>query len=188
MTDEFTWYVTRATGLVSWALLAAATIWGLLLTSRLLERRPSPAWLLDLHRHLGNLTLALTVIHVAAIALDDFVDYTIAELLVPFISDHDAVAVGLGVISLWLLAVVQVTSWARRRLDQRLWRRAHLLSAPLVILATLHGWMIGTDLGNPIVIVVGLVLAAEILVITALRLRYGRRELPRAIHMADQPA
>ena len=177
VTDEFTWHLTRTTGLLGWVLLGVATIWGLLLTSRLLERRPSPAWLLDLHRHLGNLTILLTVIHVAAIYVDDFVDYTLAELLVPFISDEETTAVGLGVVAFWLLCLVQVSSWVRRRLDQRLWRRLHLLSAPLVVLVPVHGWLVGTDADNPIVVIVSLVLIAEILMILALRVRYGRRPL-----------
>ena len=175
MTDEFTWYVARATGLLAWVLVAVATIWGLLLTSRLLERRPSPAWLLDLHRHLGNLTIVLTVIHVGAIYVDDFVDYTSAELLVPFVSDEETTAVALGVAAFWLLVVVQLSSWLRRRFDQRLWRGLHLLSAPLFGLVLVHGWMVGTDVDNPVVFVVSLVLVAEVLVIVGLRMRYGRR-------------
>lgn len=177
VSDEVTWYVTRTTGLLGWVLLAVATIWGLLLTSRLLERRPSPAWLLDLHRHLGNLTILLTVIHVGAIYVDDFVDYSVAEILVPFASDEETTAVALGVIAFWLLAIVQISSWLRRRFDQRWWRRVHLLSAPLFVLAAVHGWMIGTDADNPLVVIVSLVLVAEVLVIVALRLRHGRRRL-----------
>ena len=177
MIAALTWPIARTSGLLAWILLGVATIWGLLLTTRLLERRPSPAWLLDLHRHLGNLALALTVVHVVAIAVDDFVDYTPAEVIVPFLSDEETAAVAIGVIAFWLLAVVQVSSWVRRRLDQRLWRLLHLFSAPLVVLAVVHGWMVGTDADNPLVVIVSLVLLAEILLILALRLRYGRRPL-----------
>lgn len=177
VTDELTWYVARTSGLLGWILLAVATIWGLLLSSRLLERRPSPAWLLDLHRHLGNLTLLLTVVHVGAIFLDDFVDYTVAELLIPFRSNEETTAVALGVIGAWLLLLVQTSSWLRRRLSPRLWRLLHLLSAPLVVLVLVHGWLVGTDADNPIVVIVGLVLVAEIVVILGLRVRYGRRPL-----------
>ena len=84
MTAGVTWYVARTSGLLAWALLGVALLWGLLLTSRLLERRPSPAWLLDLHRHLGNLALGLTVAHVVAVVLDDFVAYSPTDALVPF--------------------------------------------------------------------------------------------------------
>jgi len=178
VTDEFTWYLSRATGLVGWVLLAVATIWGLLLTSRLLERRPSPAWLLDLHRHLGSLALLLTVVHVGAIWVDDFVDYTIAELVIPFTSDLETLAVAFGVLSLWMLVVIQASSWQRARIPLPLWRRLHWLSAPLFVIVSLHGWLVGTDSDHPLAAIVALILIAEIALIFGLRLRYGRRALP----------
>ena len=174
MTAALTWHISRATGLVGWALLMVATIWGLLLASRLLERRPSPSWLLDLHRHLGSLTLILVVIHIGAIWLDDFVDYTALEVAVPFVSDVDTLAIALGVLSLWMLVAVQATSWQRARIGPGLWRRVHLLSAPVLIAASMHGWMIGTDGDHPIVIVLALVLGSEVVLLLGLRLRYGR--------------
>lgn len=177
MTAALSWHITRTTGLLAWILLAVATIWGLLLTSRLLERRPSPAWLLDLHRHLGNLTLLLTVVHVVAIYADDFVDYTATEVLVPFVSDEETGAVALGIGAFWALLLVQASSWLRRRIDQRLWRALHLLSAPLVVVVVVHGWMVGTDADNPVVVIVTLVLLAELLLIAILRVRFGRRPL-----------
>ena len=182
MPAELTWYITRASGLVAWALLAVAVLWGLLLSSRVLERRPSPAWLLDLHRHLGWLTVTLTAVHVVALYLDDFVDLTVGELLVPFASDYEDTGSALGVLALWLLAVVQTTSWLRGRIPLRSWRALHALSAPLLVLATAHGLMVGTDLGNPVVTIAGLVLAAEVVLVLALRLVWGRRSaLPSAL-------
>jgi DMSO/TMAO reductase YedYZ heme-binding membrane subunit len=177
VTDELTWYLSRAAGLVAWVLLALALIWGLLLTSRLLDRRPSPAWLLDLHRHLGSLTLLLTVVHVSAIWVDDFVEYTAVEILVPLASDLERLPVALGALALWLLVAVQVTSWQRTRLPLELWRRVHWLSGPLFLLASLHGWLVGTDADHPVAAVIALVLLAEVGLIAGLRLRYGRRPL-----------
>lgn len=175
MADELNWYVARTTGLLAWALLGVALLWGLLLTSRLLERRPSPAWLLALHRHLGNLTLGLTGIHVVSIWADDFVDYRLHEVLVPFASDSDTAAVAWGVGSLWLLVAVQASSWVRRRLPAPLWRRLHLLSVPLLLAVSVHALMIGTDVQHPVVVVVALVIAAEIGLVALLRMRHGRR-------------
>lgn len=177
MTGGLSWHVSRSSGLVAWALLAVAVIWGLLLASRLLERRPSPAWLLDLHRHLGALAFLLVCVHVGAIWVDDFVDYTPAELVVPFTSDLERVPVALGVIALWLLVVVQATSWQRARISSAAWRRLHRLSGPLVLLASLHGWLVGTDTGHQVVAVVAAVLIAEMVLIAGLRLGYGRGPL-----------
>ena len=182
VTDEFTWYLTRTSGLLAWVLSAVAALWGLLLASRVLERRPSSAWLLDLHRHLGTLTIVMTVAHVGAILVDDFVDYTLVEVTAPFTSDLERTAVALGVISMWLLLAVQGTSWMRGRLSIGLWRRVHYSSAPLLGMTALHGWLIGTDADNPLVVIVALILTAEIVFVfvLGLRVRYGRRPLPAA--------
>ena len=51
-----------------WALLAAATLWGLALSTKVLGKRPRPNWLLDMHRWLGGTALAFTGVHVGAAA------------------------------------------------------------------------------------------------------------------------
>lgn len=112
----------------------------------MLDRRPTPAWLLDLHRFLGTLTVALTVIHVGAIVIDNFVEFTLVEVLVPFTSDVDRTAVALGVISLYLLVIVQLSSWLRGSLAAALWRRLHPLSAPLFFGVGAHAsWLAPTS-------------------------------------------
>ena len=55
MSGQLPWYVARASGLVGWALLAAATLWGLALSTKIFGKRPRPNWILDLHRMLGAL-------------------------------------------------------------------------------------------------------------------------------------
>ena len=61
MSGTLPWYIARAAGLVAWALLAAATLWGLALSTKVARRRsaPRPNWLLDMHRWLGGTALAL---------------------------------------------------------------------------------------------------------------------------------
>ena len=173
MSDELTWYVARSSGLVAWSLLAMATIWGLLVASRVLERRPSRAWLVDLHRHLGWLSLVFTTVHMLAIYVDDFVSFTAIEMLVPFTSDFEASAVAWGVIGLYLLLAVQVTSWLRARLPMGLWRAVHWLSPPLLVFVSVHAVTVGTDVSNPYVAVPGIVIAAELVLLGGVRI--GRR-------------
>ena len=177
MPGELTWYLTRASGLVAWALMMVAVLWGLLLVNRVLERRPSSVWLLDLHKHLSLLTVVLTVVHVGALWFDDFVEFSMVEIFVPLTSDYETTAVTIGVVALWTLGVVEVSARMRRRLGMRTWRAMHMLSGPLVIMATLHGIMIGTDMGNPVVITVGMVLAAEVILVLVLRACGGRRSV-----------
>ena len=61
------WWITRASGIVAWVVVAAAVVWGLLASTKLIRKRGVPAWILDLHRYLGTLTIVFVVVHVGAI-------------------------------------------------------------------------------------------------------------------------
>src|SRR5262245_63123973 len=107
MDGKLTWYVARSAGLVSWALVLAAIVWGLLLATRVLGRRPSPAWLLSLHRYLGALALAFLGVHVGAILLDSYTSFSVANVLVPFTGTWDPVAVAWGITAMYLLVAIE---------------------------------------------------------------------------------
>jgi DMSO/TMAO reductase YedYZ heme-binding membrane subunit len=49
------------------------------------------------------------------------------------------------VTGLYLLLAVEVSSLARKRLPNRIWRRLHFLAFPLYLVATLHMLTAGTD-------------------------------------------
>jgi hypothetical protein len=168
------WYVARASGLMAWALLAAAVVWGLLMTSKALRRWVKNAWLLDLHRWLGGLALTFTGVHVAAIMLDSYVHFGLASVLVPFASKWHPLAVAWGVASLYLLAAVELTSLVRRHLPRALWRRVHVLSFPLFVSATAHGLSAGTDAGVPMVMISAALGCAATAVLVAVRLSNRR--------------
>jgi methionine sulfoxide reductase heme-binding subunit len=145
MNKQVWWYIARSGGIVAWALLAASVLWGLALSTKVLRGRPRPNWILDLHRFLGGLALIFTGIHVAALVGDSFVHFGLAEVLVPFASDWHPVAVAWGVIALYLLIAVELTSLARKRISKRTWRLTHYLSFPLFLLTTVHALSAGTD-------------------------------------------
>lgn len=150
MSPQLWWHVARATGIVAWTLLAAAVVWGLLLSTRLARGRPTPAWLLDLHRFLGASAVAFTAVHLAGLVADNYVDFDIADLLVPYAAAWRPGPVALGVVSLYLLAVVEGTSLAMRRIPRRVWRSVHLTSYVLFWSATFHFILAGTDAPNPL--------------------------------------
>ena len=151
MNPQLWWQVARAGGLVAYGLLAASTIWGLAVSTRLLGRWPAPGWTLDLHRYLGGLALTFTGIHLAALLLDSYIQFDVLDLLVPFAAAWRPGAVAWGVVAIYLLVAVQATSLARRRLPHRLWRRIHLAAFPLFPAATAHLLTAGSDRANPAV-------------------------------------
>jgi predicted ferric reductase len=145
MNPHLWWYLARAGGLVAYALLAASTAWGLAVSTRLLGRWPAPGWTLDLHRFLGGLALTFTAIHLAGLLLDSYVRFDLLDLLVPFAASWRPAAVAAGVVALYLLLSIELTSLARRHLPHRLWRRLHLGAFPLLAAATVHLLAAGSD-------------------------------------------
>lgn len=148
------WHLARASGLVSWALLAASVIWGLVVAGRLTGRKPGPKWNLDLHRFLGGLAVTFSAVHVLGLVADSYVHFGWVDVLVPFASSWKPTAVAWGVIGLYLLAAIEITSLMMRRLPRRLWRAVHSLSFLLFGVATLHAFQAGTDTGNPLVVLI----------------------------------
>lgn len=140
-----TWYLARAAGLVSWALLTSSVLWGLAISTKSFRSVARPAWLLDLHRYLGGLATVFVGVHVVALIADSYVHFGLADVLVPMASSWRTSAVAWGVVSLYLLLAVELTSLARRRLPRRAWRATHALAFPLFVTGTVHMLTAGTD-------------------------------------------
>lgn len=185
MSPHLAWYASRAAGLVAWGLLSASVIWGLLLSTRLLRGRPTPRWLLDLHRFLGGLAVVFTGVHVGGLVADNYLHFGVADLLVPFASGWRPGAVALGVVSLWLLLAIEITSLLMRRMPRRWWRGVHLTSYGLFWLATFHGILAGTDGSQPAFTFAVDAVAALVLALTATRVLGGGKRRPRT---AQRPA
>lgn len=177
--DQLWWHVARAGGIVAWLLLALAVGWGLLLATKLLGRKPGPAWLLDLHRFLGGLAVVFTVIHVGGLVADSYVHFGPAEILVPFASRWKSGAVAWGVIATYLLVAVELTSLAMRRIPRRWWRAVHLTSFVVFFTASMHGATAGTDAGNAIYRWTSAALVAAAVFLTLVRVLAEKRSPAR---------
>jgi DMSO/TMAO reductase YedYZ heme-binding membrane subunit len=148
---QLTWYVSRASGLVAWAMVTASILWGLTLSTRLIRRKGIPAWLLDLHKFLGTLSLVFVAIHLLALWADNYVVFGARELFVPFASSWRRSAVAWGVVAFYLVVAIEVTSWCMKRMPRVWWRRVHLTSFALFVVTTLHAFTAGTDRMNLLV-------------------------------------
>ncbi|MEO5900152.1 MAG: ferric reductase-like transmembrane domain-containing protein [Ilumatobacteraceae bacterium] len=145
MSSQTWWYIARSGGIVAWALLALSVFWGVALSSRFLGKKPKPNWMLDLHRFIGGLSVVFTAIHVVALIADSFVTITVINVLVPLSGNYQRGGVAWGIIAMYLLVAVEVTSLLRKRLSKRVWRTIHSLSFPLFFMSTVHLLLVGTD-------------------------------------------
>jgi DMSO/TMAO reductase YedYZ heme-binding membrane subunit len=175
MNEQAWWYLSRASGLVAWALLIGSLVLGVLLATRALKPLDRPAWLLAMHRWFSGLAVTATVVHLLALVFDGYVQFGAKEIFVPMASTWQPGAVAVGVVAMYVMALVQVTSLMMKRLPKRLWRGVHMTSYLLVWTATVHAGMAGTDATNRVYQAVALVLTIAAVSATVLRIIVGRR-------------
>jgi predicted ferric reductase len=170
MNEHSWWYLSRASGLIAWVVLAVTCMWGILLITRMLKPADRPAWLLDLHKYLGVLSILTTLAHMVALVGDNWMYFGWRELFVPgaFSNAYQPelhTAVLWGVIAFYLMVIIQVTSWAMKLLPKKLWHTIHLTSYALFVMCTIHGLQAGSDVDNMVLLltmsgIIGIVLFA----------------------------
>jgi len=181
MTEHLWWYAARSGGFVAWGLLSASVIWGLMLSGKVRPGHVRPNWILDLHRFLGGLAAIFTAVHVLTIMADSYTSFGVADVLVPFVSSWKPSAVAWGIVGMYLLAAVELTSLAKRHLPHKIWKRVHVLSLPLFATATVHLLTAGTDASNPVATTVVGAVTAVVVGLTGWRLATLRRPSTRRV-------
>lgn len=141
------WLLIRGTGVAAFAFLAVSTIWGLLLSTKVLKRWTRPKALTNFHESLGAGALFLTVVHLIAVYRDEFIGFTWREILLPGFSEWRPYGITVGVLAFYGLVAVTLSFHARRRLGTRAWRVLHSLALGVFVGALLHGVITGTDTG-----------------------------------------
>ena len=153
MSGEMSWYVARAGGFLAWALSAFSILWGLLISSRALGKRISGPRLLDLHRFIGGLSVVFVAVHILGLRVHHFqgVRFGFRELFVPMASSWHPGAVAYGIVAMYLLIAVEITSLLREKLPDALWRRLHYSGFVVFLLGSIHALKVGTDVQNPVI-------------------------------------
>lgn len=142
--NELLWYTSRATGVVSLALLTAVLVLGALTSGRRAPHRVSPAVVMGLHRSLALGTTTFVLAHIATAVGETYVNIDLVSAFLPFTSGYEPLWVGLGTIAFDLVLALVVTSLLRHRLPERLWKAVHVLAFALWPTAVVHGWAMGT--------------------------------------------
>lgn len=142
------WYVTRASAILAWVLMTLSVVWGVLLSTRILRKVDDAGHLQDLHRYFGGLGLVMAGLHVVSLMLDGWLAFTPLEALVPLQADYRPGPVALGILALYLLVAIYVSSLLRDRLPPRFWRGLHYANYAAVLLVAIHSGLAGTDAGR----------------------------------------
>ena len=175
------WYIMRSAGITSWVLLTLTIAWGAIVSGKLVRRGVARQWIRDLHPYLGALGLATLALHIVAAVVDTTVHMTWTNVVIPFTSSWRPLPIALGVVGVWMLVVVELTSIARRHLKHQTWHRIHLASYAMGIAMSLHALTTGTDMQNRLVLAIGGVLGCGAVLVAVRRASEKAPNAPRAL-------
>jgi sulfoxide reductase heme-binding subunit YedZ len=149
-TQQATWYVTRAAGLITYLLLWLSTAWGLAIPSKLFSDVLNGEFAFDFHQFISLISLAFLGLHVFILTGDRFLPYSLAQVLIPFQSPYRPVWVGIGSLAFYLTLLVTVTFYLRKRIGMKTFRTIHYTSLLAYLLAVVHALQSGTDSARPL--------------------------------------
>src|SRR6266852_4882955 len=97
------------------------------------------------HRNLALATLIFLALHIVTAVVDPFTALGWQAALIPFSSSYRRFWLGLGVVAIYLLLAIVVTSVLRPIFGPRIWRLVHWLAYLMWPIAVIHGIGTGTD-------------------------------------------
>lgn len=138
------WYLSRATGVVSIVLMTAVVVLGLFLSGARRSVGNRTTMTQAMHRSLALGMVTFLLVHIVTAIVDTYVHIAVVAAVLPFTSSYQRLNVGLGAIGFDVLAAIVVTSVARHRISERLWRLVHRATFVMWPITLWHGIAMGT--------------------------------------------
>jgi predicted ferric reductase len=174
------WYASRATGVVSLLLLTAVVLLGVLVNRQ--GRLPGlPKFVVTgLHRSISLLSVAFLAVHVITAIADPYVSIRLTAAVIPFTSAYETFWIGLGAVSLDLIAALIVTSLARAHISRRIWRGVHWLAYAAWPVALAHSLGSSKDMRSGVLLWVAIACTLAVAGAVIWRVTRAARDVPRA--------
>lgn len=170
------WYIVRGSGLVAFGLLTISLLWGLMVSSKVFGRAVKAKGLQWLHESLGLAAFLATVVHIVALSMDEFIDFSWVDILVPGVADWRPLPTTLGIVAFWSLVLVSFSFYVKKWIGQSTWRTIHYLSFGVFVSGLLHGVFSGTDTSNPFVAAVYIGSTVAVVLLTVIRVIASREK------------
>lgn len=142
------WNLIRLSGLLAYLLLTISVLGGMYSSFPFLKKRKGD--LQALHQTGGWIGFLAVLFHTVLIWQDQYVDYTILEILIPFTDNEYPFASGIGTLAFFLFFFVIFSSdFLLKKLGKIRWKLIHFSVFPAWLLMNLHGILIGSDSSQP---------------------------------------
>lgn len=172
---NLTWIIIRGSGIAAFALLSASMVWGLWVSTKTFGRAVKAKGLQWLHESLALGAVLATVVHLVALSMDEFVDFTWLDILVPGLATWKPLPVALGVVAFWTVLAVSLSFYVKRWIGQAMWRSIHYLAFGSFVAALTHGVAAGTDTAHPIVASLYVAATVAVVLLSGIRVVTSRQ-------------
>ena len=144
MTEFSTWEWIRASGWSAYFLLFISICFGMMQKMGFISKSIG-RYLLIAHQTAGWFAFLLAFFHGFLLYFDDYQPFSILEIFIPFQSKYQPIFTGLGIISFYSMFLIFLSTDLLKQVGRNVWKIIHLLILPSFILASLHGFFIGSD-------------------------------------------
>ena len=171
--EKWSWYLTRAGGLISFLLLYLAIFFGIAIRFPGLKNIFNPIDSYNFHAWISVQALIFVLIHGLVLLTDKYLKFSLKDIFVPFASTYNPEMITLGVLGMYSLIAIILTSYFRKYISYRVWRIAHFLNIALYVIAFVHAINLGTDLKTGLMreIFIGMNVVLAILMVFSLLLK-----------------
>ena len=143
--EHIFWLTSRAAGTVALLLSSLAVGFGLTMTLKLLRGKGPD--LRATHEALSLATMVAIVVHAVSLLGDSYLEPSLADITIPFVSSYKEPWMAAGIVSGWAMIVLGLSYYARRRIGARRWRKLHRLTSLAWIAGIAHALGEGSDAG-----------------------------------------
>ncbi len=161
------WETVRSAGVIAFILLSLSVIGGL--ATSFMKNGKTKMYFQMIHQISGWFGFWFAFMHTFLLLFDHYTEYRFVDLILPFVSEHERLWTGLGVLSLWGMFFVLLSSDGMKKLGKTVWKKVHYFSIPVYLFSLIHGVFLGTDSTNPLI--AGMYVVSGILFVAGISIR-----------------
>jgi sulfoxide reductase heme-binding subunit YedZ len=161
------WITSRAAGIAALVLSSLSVCIGLLMGGRILKGRQPD--LRVTHEALSLATLVALVVHGLTLLGDSYINPSLGDIAIPFLSGYKTLWTSAGIVAFWALLLLGLSYYARSRIGPQRWRKLHRFTALAWMLGIVHSLGEGTDAGQAWFLAMTAIVVVPALLLLAIR-------------------
>lgn len=142
------WLLSRGSAITAYFLLWISMMLGTGITNKLGSLWPGLPSTIELHQYTSILGLMFGIFHGLILLGDKYINFTVAQILVPFSTAYAPLAIGLGQIALYTWFILDISFYIRKVIGKKTWRAIHFASFLTFSSVLVHAIIAGTDISS----------------------------------------